>query len=103
MENLDRVVRSQDLPDANWLLASSPALNPRALTLVPMCAVVFFFCFLSFLTSCFLQILLCAYDLDKHQTVYNTCGRNERVYEHGVSYGFILMTLCQVQKMCGVE
>jgi hypothetical protein len=34
-ENLDRVGRSQDLTDANWLLASSPALNPRALTLVP--------------------------------------------------------------------
>jgi hypothetical protein len=30
-ENLDRVGRSQDLPDANLLLASSPALNPRTL------------------------------------------------------------------------
>jgi hypothetical protein len=30
MENLDRVGQLQDLPDANWLLASSPAL-----TLVP--------------------------------------------------------------------
>jgi hypothetical protein len=38
MENLDRIGRSQDLPDANWLLASSPALNTRALTLVPICA-----------------------------------------------------------------
>jgi hypothetical protein len=35
-ENLDRVGRSQDLPNANWLLASSPALNPWALTLVPI-------------------------------------------------------------------
>jgi hypothetical protein len=26
-------------------------------------------------------IFLCAYNLDKHQTVYNTCGRNERTYE----------------------
>jgi hypothetical protein len=25
--------------------------------------------------------LLCAYDLDKHQTVYNTCGRNKCIYE----------------------
>jgi hypothetical protein len=66
-ENLDRVGRSQDLPDANCLLASSPALNPRALTVVPICAVVFFF---PFLTNCFLQLLLCAYDLDKHQTLY---------------------------------
>jgi hypothetical protein len=39
-ENLDRVGQSQDLPDANWLLASSPTLNTRALTLVPIC---FFF------------------------------------------------------------
>jgi hypothetical protein len=55
MENLDRVGRSQDLPEANCLPASSLALNPRALTLVPIFAVVFFFVlfFLSFLTSCF--------------------------------------------------
>jgi hypothetical protein len=37
-ENLDRVGRSQDFPDANWLLASSPALNTRTLTSVPGCA-----------------------------------------------------------------
>jgi hypothetical protein len=35
-ENLDRVGRSQDLPDANLLLASSPAINTPTLTLVPM-------------------------------------------------------------------
>jgi hypothetical protein len=51
-ENLDRVGRSQDLPDANWLLASSPALNTRALTLVPICAFFFFFSLNAF-TSCF--------------------------------------------------
>jgi hypothetical protein len=39
-ENLDLVGRSQDLLDANWLIASSPALNTRVLTLVPIC--VFF-------------------------------------------------------------
>jgi hypothetical protein len=54
-ENLDRVGWSQDLPDANWLLASSPALNPWALTLVPLCAVVF--SFHSFLTS-FLTVIV---------------------------------------------
>jgi hypothetical protein len=42
-ENLDRVGRSQDLPNANCLLASSPALNPPALTLVRICVVCFFF------------------------------------------------------------
>jgi hypothetical protein len=81
-ENLDRVGLSQELPEANLLLASSPALNSRALTLVPICAVRFlFFSFLFFSTSCFLQLLLCAYDLDKNQTVYNTCGRNKHIYE----------------------
>jgi hypothetical protein len=40
----------------------------------------FVFSFL-FLTSCFLQLLLWAYDLDKHQTMYNMCGRNKRMYE----------------------
>jgi hypothetical protein len=40
--NLDRVGRSQDLPDAKWLWSSSPALNTRALTLVPICAVALF-------------------------------------------------------------
>jgi hypothetical protein len=47
-ENLDRVGRSQDLPDASWLLASNPALNTStwALTLVSTC--VFFLSFLFF-------------------------------------------------------
>jgi hypothetical protein len=36
-ENPDRVGLSQELPDANWLLASSPALITRTLTLVPLC------------------------------------------------------------------
>jgi hypothetical protein len=36
-KNLDRVGRLQDLPDANWLVASSPALNTWAITLVPIC------------------------------------------------------------------
>jgi hypothetical protein len=35
-ENLDRVGRSQGLPGANWLIASSPAFNTRALTLLTL-------------------------------------------------------------------
>jgi hypothetical protein len=80
MENLDRVGRSQDLQDANWLLVSSPALNTRALTLVPICAIALFKRKKN-IYKLFLQIFLCAYNLDKHQAVYNTCGRNERLYE----------------------
>jgi hypothetical protein len=49
-ENLDRAGRSRDLLDANLLLASSPALNPRTLTLVPnlCCRVFLSIFFLSF-------------------------------------------------------
>jgi hypothetical protein len=42
-EKLDRVGWSQDLPDANWLLASSQALNTRVLFLVPIFVVFSFF------------------------------------------------------------
>jgi hypothetical protein len=41
-ENFDRFGRSQDHPDANWLLANSPALNTKALILVIICAVFSF-------------------------------------------------------------
>jgi hypothetical protein len=44
-ENLDRVGRLQEIPDANRLLASSPVLNTRALTLVPICVVALHFLF----------------------------------------------------------
>jgi hypothetical protein len=76
--NLDRVGRSQDLPDANWLLASSPALHTQALTLVPICP--FFFSFLWKHLQVVFTKILSAYNLDKHQTVYNICGRDECMY-----------------------
>jgi hypothetical protein len=49
-ENLDRFGRhrnfrmqpSQELPDANWFLDSSPALNTRTLTLFPICTAALF-------------------------------------------------------------
>jgi hypothetical protein len=74
-ENLDRVGRSQDLPDANRLLVSSPALNTPTLTLVPICAValfgnkvyIFIFTYLSFHV----------HTLYVHQTVmYTICDEN---------------------------
>jgi hypothetical protein len=63
MENLDQVGRSQDLPDANRLLARSPTLNLRGLTLVPICAVAL----LKNDYKLFLQTFLYVYNLDKHQ------------------------------------
>jgi hypothetical protein len=41
----------------------------------------FFFFFFLFSTNCFLQLFVCAYDLDKHQTVYNTYGKNKSIWE----------------------
>jgi hypothetical protein len=79
-DKLDRVGRSQYFPDANWLLASSLELNTRALTLVPICAVPIFY-------KLFLQIFLCVYNLDKHQTVNNICKRNKRVFSHVTTDG----------------
>jgi hypothetical protein len=62
-ENLDRVGRSQNLPDANLLLASSSALNTRALALVPICAgffLSFFFLFFFFFPhKLFTAIYMC--------------------------------------------
>jgi hypothetical protein len=51
-ENLDRVGRSQDLPDVNWLLVRSSILNMQALTLVHICVAFFIFSLKTF-TSCF--------------------------------------------------
>jgi hypothetical protein len=56
-ENLDRVGPSQDLPDANRLLVSSPALNTRALTLVPIC--VFFFLLFQNIYKLFFKNYIC--------------------------------------------
>jgi hypothetical protein len=47
------------------------------ISLYPCCCVLLFL----FLTSCFLQLLLCAYDVDKLQTLYITCRRNKRISE----------------------
>jgi hypothetical protein len=77
-ENLDRVGRSHDLPDANWLLASSPPLKTRALTTVPICDFFNFsfppppFYFLWKHLQVVFTTFLSAYNLNKHQTMY-TC------------------------------
>jgi hypothetical protein len=66
--------------------SASPNISPYL-----CCCVFLLFYFLSvffsvpfffiYITICFLQLLLCSYDLDKYQTVYNTRGRNKRIYE----------------------
>jgi hypothetical protein len=37
-------------------------------------------CFIEKLYKLFLQTCLCVCNLHKHQTVYNICGKNERIY-----------------------
>jgi hypothetical protein len=66
------LIELQDLLNANRLLVSSPTLDTRVLTLVPIFAVVFFSIFLFPHKLFFLQIVLCACNLDKHQTMYST-------------------------------
>jgi hypothetical protein len=72
-ENLDRIGRSQDLPDANRLLASSPALNSGALILVPICAFFFPFPLKTITTFFFTRIV--------------SCGRND-AYMHKYAYNY---------------
>jgi hypothetical protein len=38
--------------------------------------------------------LLCAYDLDKHQTMYNTYGRNKHIYEQICIQVYIYIYIC---------
>jgi hypothetical protein len=73
--------------ECNRLLASSPALNPRTLTLVPTlhyCIFILFFPLFFFFFSqviLSLQLFVCAYDLDKQQTLQHAYGRNKGICE----------------------
>jgi hypothetical protein len=89
-ENLDRVGRSQDLPDTNWLLASSPALNTRTLKLVPICAVAL----LGEKFTYFFYIIFFFYmdTLDEQQTVvYNICGWSLRAHSCMQAYIYLYL------------
>jgi hypothetical protein len=97
-ESVDEVCWSQDLLDANWPLASSPALNTLVLTLVPICAVFFlFFLLFSFsletFTSCFY----------KHFYVYIiwistkpciTPAEGMNAYMHKYAYKYTYICIC---------
>jgi hypothetical protein len=55
--------------------------NTASLNISPyLCCCVFLF-FFSPQQVVVLQLFVCAYDLDKHQTVQNKYGRNKRIYE----------------------
>jgi hypothetical protein len=81
---LDRIDRSQDLPDTKWLLASSPALNTETLKLVPIWLLLYLkkkgYIFI------FAGISFYVHNLYEYQTVaYTTCnifGENTCPYAH---------------------
>jgi hypothetical protein len=76
MENLDRVVAR---PSGCKLTSSQQSSIKNASPNISPYLCYFLLCFLFiFPHKFFLQLFLCAYDLDKHQTVYNTYGRNKR-------------------------
>jgi hypothetical protein len=72
--------RAQDFSDANGLLASSPTLNTRTLTLVPICAVAVFekkkFTYLSLQICLSVSILW----MSTKQLCVNTCVENTCLY-----------------------
>jgi hypothetical protein len=71
-ENLDRVVAR---PSGSKLTSSQQSRIKYA---SPNNSPYLCCCFIEkhLLYKLFLQIFLCAYNLDEHQTAYNTCGRN---------------------------
>jgi hypothetical protein len=90
-ENLDRVGRSHYLLDANWLLASSPALNTRALTLVPIC--VFFFLFFEsiyklFFTKFYLHLIWIS------TKPFITTAEGINAYRHKYAYNYTYICNC---------
>jgi hypothetical protein len=68
----------------SWTVAGpsgcNPALNTRVLTLVHICAVFFSSLFLWKRLQVAFTKLVSVYNLDNHQTSYNTLGRNESIY-----------------------
>jgi hypothetical protein len=86
-ENLGRVGVSRDLPDANWYLVSSPAINTRNLT----CC-----CFLWNNNS--LHICFYLHNLDEHQTfVYNICEASTCLDAHTCTYIlYDYLSICEI-------
>jgi hypothetical protein len=92
-ENFDRVGRSQDLPDANRFIGSSPALNTRALTLVPICAFFFFLLFLwKHLQVVFTKIYLHIIWISTKPCITPIEGMN--AYRHRYAYNYTYICKC---------
>jgi hypothetical protein len=86
-ENLVRVGRSQDRPYANWLLASTPALNKRALTLVPLCA---FFSFFRNSYKLFLKYFyLCVIGISTKPCITPTEGMTAYLQKYAYKYTYL--------------
>jgi hypothetical protein len=100
-ENLVQIGRSQDLPNADWLLASSPVLNPWTLTLVPnLCCCVFLFCFFFFppffffSTSYFFYNYLYVHMIWISTKLYKTHVEGRNAYVNKYSYKYAYICIC---------
>jgi hypothetical protein len=88
---LDRVGRSQDLLDANWLLALCPAFNARTLTLVPirllLCSKKFTYLFLLTL------LFMCIFWMSTKQLCITSAERIH-AYTHIHAYKHAYICIC---------
>jgi hypothetical protein len=101
-ENLDRVGRSQDLPDANWLLVSSPTLKPRTLTLISNLCCCVFLCFSFFSNKLFFYNYLYVHKIWISTKPYITHmeGINVYVNKYAYEYIYIYIYVCVCVCVC---
>jgi hypothetical protein len=81
---------SQDLPDANWLLASNPALNTRGLALVPICAV--FFSLKTFISCSYKHLYLNIIWISTKSSI--TLAEGINTYMHKYAYRYTYICIC---------
>jgi hypothetical protein len=91
-ENLDHVGQLQDLSDVDCLLAGSPALNTRTLTLVPIW--LLFYLKKEVYIFVFTDLPFYMHTLDEHQTfMYNICKENACLHAHTCRQIYIYLYL----------
>jgi hypothetical protein len=96
-EHLDLVGRSQDLPDAKLLLVSSPALNPRTLTVDPnlcYCVFLFRFSFIFFPQQVVFYNYLYVHVIWISTKPYITHMEEINAYENKYAYKYTYICIC---------
>jgi hypothetical protein len=93
-ENLDGVGRSQDLSDANWILASGPPLNNPYLA-VALLKKKEMYIFV------FTDLFFCVHALGEHQTVVYNIAR--RIYAEVIVRVTLRLAVCRQSDRLGVK